>query len=53
MGNEITTHADYGWNSRINSLINYLMYEQPIPPDTNRYELEAAKILFKQIQKEI
>ncbi len=48
MENEIQTHVDYEWNSRINSLVNKLMYEQEIDSSTtNRYELEAAKLIIK------
>lgn len=48
MENEIQTHTDYEWDSRINSLINRLMYDQEIDPKTtNRYELEAAKLIIK------
>lgn len=47
MENKVITHTDYEWDNRINSLVNRLMYEQPIEPETNRYELEAAKLVLK------
>jgi hypothetical protein len=48
MANEVQTYTDYEWNSRINSLVNKLMYNQEIDPKTtNRYELEAAKLILR------
>lgn len=53
MANEVQTYSDYEWDDRIDSLINKLIYEQEIDPNTtNRYELEAAKLLLKQLQKD-
>lgn len=52
MENEIITHNDMTWNVRINSLVNRILYNQPIPEGTNRYELEAAKLLVSQIPKD-
>jgi hypothetical protein len=49
MENEVKTYTDYEWNNRINSLMSHLLYEQPIPEGTNRYELEAAKILHNKM----
>jgi len=47
MENQITTHTDYEWSNRINSLVNRIVYNQPIPDDTNRYELEAARLVIR------
>ena len=43
--NEVRTYTDYEWSSRINSLVNKLVYDQEIDPKTtNRYELRGSKI---------
>ncbi len=48
MENEIRTYTDSTWDSRINSLVNKLLYRQYIDPSTtNRYELEAARLIIK------
>lgn len=44
---EVYTHFDHEWHGRINSLVNKLMYGQEIDPETNSYELEAAKLVIK------
>ena len=45
---QVQTYTDYEWAGRINSLVNKLLYGQDIDPSTtNRYELEAAKLIIK------
>lgn len=54
MENEIVTHTDYDWSSRINSLINKIMYNQEIDyATTNRYEIEAARLAIRWHNKEV
>lgn len=49
----MATHIDYEFNDRINSLVNKLLYKADIDPHTtNRFELEAAKLLIKSYEKE-
>lgn len=52
--NITTTHTDYEWSNRINSLVNKLMYEQEIDYNTtNRYEIEAAKLVIRWLNKDV
>ena len=51
--NITTTHNDYEWSNRINSLVNKLMYNQEIDyKTTNRYEIEAAKLIIRDLERE-
>jgi hypothetical protein len=52
--NITTTHNDYEWSVRINSLVNKLMYGQEIDyKTTDRYEIEAAKLIIRDLKREI
>jgi len=52
MENEVKTYTDYTWDQRINSLVNCLVYNHPVPEKTNRYELEAAKLIIRWQERE-